>query len=114
MVSMSEDTRKALRYALPVIGAVVPITMMIRRARGCCAARTKEENLLRDTNVDLESALDTALKYVPGTPIEVELEEADGIPVWEVEIVPKKGGSTREVIIDAQTGDLLELKAETE
>jgi uncharacterized membrane protein YkoI len=101
-------------YALPVVGAAIPAVVMMNRRRAFIE-EVKESNdraLIDESNLDLTQALHTALKYVPGTPIEVELEAEHGMPVWEVEIVPKKGGPTREVRIDAKTGDLLEMKAE--
>ncbi len=101
-------------YALPIVGAAIPAVIMLRR-RAAGMEEEKESNdrmLLDESNINLTQAMNTALKFVPGTPIEVELEEEKGMPIWEVEIVPKKGGPTREVHIDARTGDLLEMKAE--
>lgn len=100
-------------YALPVIGLAIPAVMMLTRR----CERMEEEvestdlTLLDESNLSLTQALNTALKYVPGTPVEVELEAEHGMPVWQVEIVPKKGGPTRDIRIDARTGDLLEMKA---
>lgn len=105
-------------YALPVIGAAIPAIMALKHRSVCREEEVEEERgskdrmLVKQSNINLVQALNTALKYVPGTPVEVELEENCGMPVWEVEIVPKKGGPTRDVRIDARTGDLLELRSE--
>ena len=110
-----EQKRSTMRYALPIIGAAVPVAiMLIRRAAGPSPGRSKEQRLLSQSNVNLQGAINTALKYVSGTPVEVELEEEHGMPVWEVQIVPKKGGPTREVLIDAKNGDVLEMRVEFE
>lgn len=117
MEQVQEHKRNMLKYALPIIGAAVPVaTVLIRRAMagGGMLGTTKEEKLLMQSNVDLQHAMHTALKYVPGIPVEVELEEDHGLPVWEVEVVPKGGGPVREVLIDARSGDLLQMNAEFE
>lgn len=116
MEQVQEHKRNMLKYALPIIGAAVPVaTMLIRRAMTSgMLGETKEEKLLKQSNVDLQHAMHTALKYVPGIPVEVELEEDHGLPIWEVEVVPKGGGPVREVLIDARSGDLLQMKAEFE
>ncbi|MHB0913645.1 MAG: PepSY domain-containing protein [Armatimonadota bacterium] len=108
------EYRNAMRYALPAIGVAVPIAMLLNRMRCCERGENKDVMLLSESSIDLQTAMHKALKLVPGTPVEVELEEECGIPVWQVDIVPKKGGPTREVVIDARTGDLLEMRAEME
>lgn len=114
MERTAEQTRRTMRYALPVIGAAVPaVVMLLRRVTGRRGPReSKDQMLLRESALDLRSAMNTALRYIPGTPVEVELEEEHGMPVWQVEIVPKKGGPTREVLVDAKSGDVLEVRAE--
>lgn len=114
MAEAMEQRRNKMWYALPIIGLAVPtaVTLIRRLSGGGMPTESKDEVLLDESNLDLQSALHKALKYVPGTPVEVELEEEHGIPVWEVQVVPKKGGPTREILIDAKTGDLLEMKAE--
>ena len=96
-------------YALPIAGAVM---MLVRRGHKEHREGNAQESLLDETNLGLTQALNVALRYVPGTPIEVELEQEHGMPVWDVEIVPRKGGPTREVLVDARTGDVLEMRAE--
>lgn len=113
MADAMEQRRSTMRYALPILGAIWAVMRLRRRSKGGPGTqKSKEEMLLGESRLDLRSALNRALKYVPGTPVEIELEEERGMPVWGVEIVPKKGGPTREVLIDAKTGDVLEMKAE--
>ena len=109
-----EQKRGAMRFLLPILGAAIPVVMLIRRATGGGKGISKEQMLLNDSNLDIQGAMSEALRFFPGTPVEVELDESHGMPVWQVEIVPKKGGPTREVIIDARTGDVLEMRAEFE
>lgn len=112
MEQMQERSWRKAWYALPVVAAAIPAVMMLKGRANRIAEESKDRMLLDESNINLTQAMNTALKYIPGTPIEVELEDEKGVPVWEVEIVPKKGGPTRDVRIDARTGDLLEMKAE--
>jgi uncharacterized membrane protein YkoI len=119
-----QQKRGFLKYGLPALGIALPVAGMIwRRAASMREEMMEEEEegdssrdqaLLMASNIDINAAMGKALKLVPGTPIEVELEEEHGIPVWEVEVVPAKGGPTREVLIDARSGDVLEIKADFE
>ena len=113
MAHTMEQRRSMMRCALPILGAIWAVMRLRRRGKGGPGMqKSKEEMLLGESRLDLQSALNRALKYVPGTPVEVELEEEYGMPVWGVEIVPRKGGPIREVLIDAKTGDVLEMRAE--
>lgn len=58
-----------------------------------------------------QEAIEIALKEVPGLVEEVELEDEDGVPVFEIEIVSADGLET-EVEIDALTGDVLEIESD--
>lgn len=115
MAEHTMERRNTMRFALPAIGAAIPLAaMLIRKARHRVECMSEEEWLLRQSKIDLMTAMNTALRYMPGTPVEVELEEEHGMVVWSVEIVPRKGGPTREVLIDAETGDVLEMLADFE
>jgi hypothetical protein len=114
MKKAREFGRSALWYALPIAAIMAALRITRRFTRSAESNRTKEETLLAHSNLDLRSALNVALRYAPGTPVEVELEEEHGSPVWEVEIVPRKGGPTRAVVVDARTGDVLEMRADLE
>lgn len=111
MEQVMEHKRNTMWYALPIAGAAV--FMLARRFRGREEVTESTDQLLLDeSEFDLQSAMSIALRHIPGTPVEVELEDKNGMAVWEVEIVPKKGGPTREVVIDAKTGDILEVKSD--
>lgn len=123
MEQSAEQKRGFLKYGLPALGIALPIAGILWRRAAYIKEESVEEEegdssrdqeLLMASNIDINAAMGKALKLVPGTPIEVELEEEHGIPVWEVEVVPAKGGPTREVMIDARSGDVLEIKADFE
>ncbi len=115
MEQTSEHKRNYMRYALPILGAAIPVAAMLFRKGSTEEIEwvdeetTKSEALLEESSLNLQGAMHKALKFVHGTPVEVELEEYNGMPVWEVEIVPQKGGPTREVLIDARSGDILQI-----
>lgn len=58
-----------------------------------------------------EQATEIALLEVPGEVQEVELENEDGVPLYEIEIV-KADGQKFEVEIAADTGVVIEVEAE--
>ncbi|WP_018290567.1 PepSY domain-containing protein [Verrucomicrobium sp. 3C] len=60
-----------------------------------------------------EEARQTALEKVPGKVKEVERKlEKGGMPVYEVEIVPRSGGGEREVEVGALSGEVREIREE--
>lgn len=110
-----ERKRSSFWYALPIIGAAIPTAVFLtKRAMGYQKHIGKEAALLHKSHIGFQDAANAALQYVPGTPIEVELEDKEGSPVWQVDIVPQKGGRVREVLIDAKNGKLLEMKSASE
>jgi len=65
-----------------------------------------------EAKVSADQAIQAALQKVPGTVVEVELEEEkDHKVMWEVEIVTADG-KLMEVEIDAKTGEVLEVEEE--
>lgn len=60
---------------------------------------------------DLDAAQLVALGEFPGAVAESELEEEDGKVVWEFEIVVADG-TRMEVLIDANTGELISSEPE--
>ena len=113
MAEATESRMKIMRVALPALIAAIPVALMMNKRRQGNGMGT-EGTLLNESNIDLYAAINQAQKHVPGTPVEVELEEEHGIPVWEVEMVPRAGGPNRDVIIDARSGELLEVRADFE
>lgn len=62
-------------------------------------------------NLDMAKAIEIALKEVPGTVQESELEKEDGKQVYEIEILTADG-QEMEVEIDAETGAVLKVEAD--
>ena len=109
-----EQKKNPMRYILPIAGAAVPAYFLFRRMRGGDgrAQECREMELLHESCLDINGAMKVACRHIKGRPVEVELKEEHGIPMWEVEILPKNGGPVREVLLDARTGDLLEMKSD--
>lgn len=114
MEQMAEQKRGAMQYILPIAGAAIPAIILIRRMRGGNGNMDicREQILLEESCLDINDAMKIANRHIKGTPVEVELKEDHGIPMWEVEILPKNGGPVRELLLDARTGDLLEMKSD--
>lgn len=53
-----------------------------------------------------------ALRAVPGTVTDMELDDDDGRLRWEVDVRPRGGGADREVHVDATTGKVLATAAD--
>lgn len=116
MALTTEQRRNLMRYGIPIASIAIPTVMMLKKRERIASesSKSKEQMLLESSRIDLQAAMRRALKYLPGSPVEIELEEQHGVPVWNVEIVPATGGPTREIVIDAKTGDILEMKSEFE
>ncbi|MCP9955148.1 PepSY domain-containing protein [Actinomadura madurae] len=61
--------------------------------------------------VSLAQAVDTALKAVPGTVEEAELDDEHGRAVWEVGVLPDRG-TPRDVVVDAGDGKVTANRAD--
>ncbi|MFA1543018.1 PepSY domain-containing protein [Actinomadura monticuli] len=61
--------------------------------------------------VSIAQAADAALKAVPGTVAEVELEDENGRTVWEVDVL-SGSGERRDVTVDAGDGKVLANRAD--
>lgn len=106
-----------------VIVAVVALTLLVG-AGGLAIAQGSGSSPLADadddesvapSNVSLseQDAIDIATDEVNGTVEEVELENEDGTPVYEVEIVASNGSAT-EVVVHANDGTVLKTETEDE
>ncbi|MEM7376429.1 MAG: PepSY domain-containing protein [Pseudomonadota bacterium] len=72
------------------------------------SARADSDDIdMSAVELDVAAATAIALDTVPGTVVEAELEDEDGVVVREREVVGD-GGQTRELSIDAATGAVLE------
>lgn len=83
---------------------------------GCAYAYNGEKGIQQkvhvagEVTISADQALHTALHKVPGTVVEMELEEEPNHqPMWEEEIVTADG-KLMEVEIDGKTGSVLDVK----
>ena len=74
-----------------------------------------DEDSISASNVSLseEDAIDIATDEVNGTVEEIELENEDGMPVYEIELVASNGSET-EVTVHADEGTVLDIETEDE
>ena len=63
----------------------------------------------RYSRISIEDAMSIASSQIPGEIVKVELEKENGIYLYEVDIVNAEG-IKYEVEIDAQTGNVLNIK----
>ena len=80
-------------------------------ATGAIATTVSAQTAATANGLSIEQVIEIALDEVPGEVQELEMETEDGFKVWEVEILAADGSSI-EVEIDAQTGDVLEIDTE--
>lgn len=73
----------------------------------------KIDALVAKAKIDATQAQGIAQATVSGTIIETELEEKNGTPVYEVEIITAKGKIT-EVEVNAVNGKIIKMKDESE
>lgn len=57
------------------------------------------------TIIDEAQAAEIALQSIPGTVVDIDLEDDDGMLIYEVDIIA--GNRRYEVIINAYTGEVL-------
>ena len=95
--------KKLTASLLPLaLACALPLTVM---------ADDDEKIELESVSVTIASAMDIALEQVPGTVIGAELEHEDDVTVWEVEVMGADNQEV-EVLIDAQTGAVLEVEVD--
>ena len=64
------------------------------------------------TAVTARQAMDIAQAAVPGQIYELELEREQGVMAWEVELVSNSDGKEYEILIDANSGEVIETEME--
>ena len=82
------------------------------------ASQAKEAQLndaiaAADARVSIATALNLALKKVPGTAVGAKFEERDGHSFWKVEVLAGNR-EVRDLMIDSTTGKLLKNLADRE
>ncbi len=71
------------------------------------------QNLAKEAKVSMATALDTAIKLVPGTVIKAELEKENEVVVYSFEILPTPESEIiKEVTIDASSGKVVKQEDE--
>ena len=78
---------------------------------GATAAHSARDDA-SGVSITANQAMDIALSKVPGTIHEVEFEHEDEIKAWEVELVSAKDGKEYEILIDATSGEVIEMELE--
>jgi len=68
-----------------------------------------KSELLKGAKITLVEAVEKALTNVQGRAVEAELEKEKGNTVFEIKIVDD-AGTTREVYVDAQSGNVLKVE----
>ena len=66
----------------------------------------------KEPTVNAQQAIEIALSAVPGFIHEAELEKDDSRLAWEVELISAQDSVEYELLIDANTGEVIEQKIE--
>ncbi|MBR3119072.1 PepSY domain-containing protein [Oceanobacillus profundus] len=103
--------KKWKKHAIPSIAVV----MIGTAATGMTVSADSDDRYeeLQEVNITVEESKEIALTRVPGTVEEVELEDEDGYLFYEVE-VDARDGNEYEILIDAETGDVIAVESEDE
>ena len=102
--------KKLSKYVIPSI-AVTMIGVGTTAAGVSADSDDHNPRYQQEINVTEQESKEIALERIPGTVEEVELEDEDGHVVYEVEL-KSENGDEHEVIIDAQTGDILVVESD--
>ena len=78
---------------------------------GALVSTVSAQSVADATGLTEEQVIEIALLEVPGEVQEVELEQEEGMSVFEVEIL-SGDGQEFEIEVNADTGDVLEVSAE--
>lgn len=95
-------SKNALKLILPLV--LVTVIPMV-------AIADNDDLPVTEVAVSITNAMSIALEQVGGNVVGVELEQEDGVTLWEVEVI---GADSKpvEVMIDAQTGAVIEIEAD--
>ncbi|MBM7607734.1 putative membrane protein YkoI [Lysinibacillus composti] len=72
-----------------------------------------QADLAKQAKITKDEASENALEQVPGTVTEVELDDENGLVVYDVEI-NAKDGTQQSVKVDAKTGKIVNVELETD
>ena len=79
------------------------IMMAIAAAGPAWALFETNKELISSAKINLEDAIRSAIKEVPGRAAEADLGKNEGKTVWKIEVIDKNNKS-QTVYVDAQTG----------
>lgn len=103
--------KKLKKHAIPSIAVLMIGTATTGMTVSADSDDRYEE--LQEVNITVEESKEIALERIPGTIDEVELENEDGYLFYEVE-VDAAGGDEYEILIDAQTGEVIDVEGDDE
>lgn len=78
---------------------------------GALVGAVSAQSVANATGLTLEQAIEIALLEVPGEVLEAEMDQEDGLVVFEVEI-QSETGEEFEIEVAGATGEILEVEAE--
>ena len=70
-----------------------------------------KKELVNASRITMAEAIDAAVKVVPGKAVEAEIDSENDRTVFEIEIITDSG-KTKEVYIDAQSGEAHKIEHE--
>ncbi|XEQ93592.1 putative protein YkoJ [Sporomusa carbonis] len=73
------------------------------------ADSVEQANLAKEAKLTQQQSVDIAMKRVNGTVVKTELEDEDGVVVYDVTIKDSKG-QVSEVKVDAKTGSIVKVE----
>jgi uncharacterized membrane protein YkoI len=82
---------------------IIASVMVIVASNPAWALFESNKELLSGAKINLEDAIRSAVKQVPGRAAEADLGKSDDKTVWKIEVIDKNNKS-QTVYVDAQTG----------
>jgi uncharacterized membrane protein YkoI len=115
---MESNSRKIIGGAVIAIALLAVVGSGVAFAQGSGSSLVSDvdhDGSIPENNVTLseQEAIDIATAEANGTVDEVELENEDGVPVYEIKLVTTSGSET-EVAVHADDGIVLETESEDE
>ncbi|OYR67138.1 hypothetical protein DJ79_10255 [Halorubrum ezzemoulense] len=115
---MKSNSRKIIGGAVVAIALLAVVGSGVAFAQGSGSSLVSDaddDDSIPESNVTLseQEAIDIATAEANGTVNEVELENEDGVPVYEIKLVTTSGSET-EAAVHADDGTVLETESEDE
>lgn len=93
-----------------LIGAVLVLAVGFAGSPVWALFESNEE-LVKSARITLQEAVSTAVDKVPGKAVSASLDTEDDRTVFEVKVIDRDG-TTREVYVDAQSGEVIKIEDE--